>query len=170
MRSDPGATERQRQLAANEDAACSISMGWRAGRRDEAENWQIWLAHHNVTREVAWRLAGLEPSPIAGMPPILGRPVAISEYQQTTSAAIWLDVEGGTLGMMSAGDTVLYWFVATGCEIPRVTLDPDREPERSTCCGAAVVTLAPLLLQGDDFGFKRVSITSRVCSRCQGPV
>jgi hypothetical protein len=154
MRSDPGATERQRQLAANEDAACSISMGWRAGRRDEAENWQIWLAHHNVTREVAWRLAGLEPSPIAGMPPILGRPVAISEYQQTTSAAIWLDVEGGTLGMMSAGDTVLYWFVATGCEVPR----------------AAVVTLAPLLLQGDDFGFKRVSITSRVCSRCQGPV
>lgn len=183
MRFDQGSNDRQRRLAANEDAACAISEGWVEGDREQANIWQLWLAQHVISRERFWELIGITPAQSIDHLPFMGRPLAISEYNHRTSdITAWVALADGSV---LAGATYgVYWHIPANDAIPVVTLaDPDGTQlamtpgaERSPCCGAptrvrlpAGVLRSTLVVVAPDSpseALGRIPI-ERYCSQCR---
>lgn len=145
MRYDVGASDRQRRLAANEDAACAILSGWAAGDREQATLWQHWLGAHCVSRAVALGWVGIDPIVFARNPAWLGSPIATSEYdRRSPDFAVWYaHSNGDVLGIATYG---VFWVVRADDAIPTVRLADSSETqraatpgtERSFCCQAPV--------------------------------
>lgn len=180
MRFDPGATLRMRQLATNEDAACAIMLGWAAGSLGDAKAWVAWLAQHNVHRERAWELRGFQAPASLGVLPIFGAPTAVSEYRRESEQTTWVECADGILGIMTAPEGTVYWYVRDSEAIPTVRISGDPRQNlavnptgpKSRCCNAPVEVSAPDLRST---GFSDENLTQAIrkvvrCRQCQADI
>lgn len=169
MIANPGCTDRQRRLAANEDAAASIFNGIATGDIESAIRWQHWLAGHNITRARTFELIGLDPSEFSRNPAWLGRPVAISEYDQASAdRVVWMPLEGDdVLGVSTFGS---YWLVPANDALPHVVLEwPEARPTtpRSSCCFAPVKVRLAQPVRAIFSSTTTVVPTDRICGLCE---
>lgn len=145
MRFDPGCSDLQRKLAANEDAACAIASDWKPGNAESSGAWQVWLATHLVSRDWCRGRLGMDPIIVARNPSWLGLPVAISEYEnRSLDFAAWLLFKNGDV--LGIGTYGVFWLVRVDEEPPPVLLDYPNEAHlaitpgapRSSCCFAPI--------------------------------